>query len=262
VSAQEPAHEPALIPGGLLLDWLDTVFADLTWPIPAGSLAPGLPATAVLPRQLRQLLLAEATGYDTRDAIWAGIVARSRQPEARGTGSPRSAWTSPGCAAGCASGSGSGTPQDLPDVHADLVCGFLTRLATIDTSGRNIAGRLIDSAIGHAARRYAARLDRPRPTDLATDANITRPLRPRPGNPEVALRRVAARLAHAGTPVSARDVELIARTRLESDTLLAAAADLGLTAEAAYKRRQRAEHRIAAHRLRIREPDPAGPQQP
>ena len=51
------------------------------------------------------------------------------------------------------------TAQDVPDIHADLVVGFFTRLSTIDTRRANIAGRLIDSAIGYAALCYPGRAE-------------------------------------------------------------------------------------------------------
>lgn len=57
--------------------------------------------------------------------------------------------------------------QDVPDVHADLVVGFFSRLATIDTGRGNIAGRLVDSAIGYAAARHRRHQARPRPVDAA-----------------------------------------------------------------------------------------------
>jgi hypothetical protein len=155
-------HQPALIPRALSLEWLDEVFLDLDWTIPAGTLAPDLPETAVTPAELRQFLLDEATSYSTRDAIWTGIVAKARGPDSSSYQLIALGLALPGLK-GFRRHIRVTDSQDLLDVQGDLLCGFLTRLATIDTTKRNIAGRLIDGAIGHAARRYTTHRRRSRP---------------------------------------------------------------------------------------------------
>jgi DNA-directed RNA polymerase specialized sigma24 family protein len=56
----------------------------------------------------------------------------------------------------------------------------------------------------------------------------------------------AARLARTGQRIHPADLELIAATRIDHRPLAEVAADLGISVDAAYKRRQRAEHRLAA----------------
>jgi DNA-directed RNA polymerase specialized sigma24 family protein len=240
-------HDPGLAPAGLLLDQLGRVFTGLDWVIPAGGLAEGVPPRAMHPVALRGWLLSGATSYAQRDAAWAAVVAAVREGGSDAAeyrvlavglallglgGWRRRIWVV--------------TAQDVPDIHADLMVGFLTRLNTIDTRRANIAGRLIDSAIGYAALRYRSHHARPRPVD---------PQRSPPGRPgsaagtesglQACLQAAATRLAHTGQRIHPRDLELIAATRIDGRPLAQVAAGLGLSIDAAYKRRQRAEHRLA-----------------
>lgn len=235
------------MPVGLPLLWLDRVFTGLSWPIPAGVLGDGLPEIAVLPRQLRLLLLRNADDYALRDAVWQGILARARAPGGAGYRLVAVGLALPGLR-GYRRRIRVRDVQDIADVQADVLAGFLTRLDVVDPATPNLAGRLIDTAIGYAARRYAAdaMLPQPRSADIP-DASTSDNVMASPGGAEVALRRAAARLAAAGTPLTALDLALIARTRLDGQHLNAVAADLGLSAEALYKRRRRAEARLAAH---------------
>ena len=76
-----------------------------------------------------------------------------------------------------------------------------------------------------------------------------------PHNWTEALEGVASEVAAAGPRLDPQGLELIARTLLDRQDLADAAADLGLSVQAAYKRRQRAEARIAAvYRIRVRRP--------
>jgi DNA-directed RNA polymerase specialized sigma24 family protein len=248
--------QPELAPAGPLLAGVDRVFADLDWTIPAGRLAPGIPPRPVRPAALRRWLLATTTSYHERDAAWAGVVTTTRQP-----GPDGQAYRL--LALGLALVGLQGfrrririwDAQDVPDLTADLIAGFYTRLAIIDTSAPNIAGRLIDSAIGYAARRYRHHQSRPRPTPAVTSPD-TGPLPAisapgwgagcgREAGMDGALRAAAARLAACGQELHPLDLELIAATRIDRRTLRDVAADLALGVDAAYKRRQRAEHRLA-----------------
>jgi DNA-directed RNA polymerase specialized sigma24 family protein len=136
------------------------------------------------------------------------------------------------------------TTQDVPDIHADLVVGFFTRLASIDTRRANIAGRLIDSAIGYAATRYRRHHARPHPLDPQRAPATARP--GRDTGLQACLHAAAARLARTGQRIHPADLELVAATRIDARPLAAVAASLGISVDAAYKRRQRAEHRLAA----------------
>jgi DNA-directed RNA polymerase specialized sigma24 family protein len=237
-------RDPGLAPAGLLLDQLGRVFTGLDWIIPAGGLADGAPPRAMHPVALRGWLLSETTGYAQRDAAWAAVVAAARDsgPDAAGYRL---------LAVGLALLGLGGwrrrirvvTAQDVPDIHADLVVGFFTRLTSIDTRRANIAGRLIDSAIGYAATRHRRHHARPRPLDpngapatgwSGRDAGL-----------QACLNAAAARLARTGQRIHPRDLELVAATRIDHRPLAEVAAGLGISVDAAYKRRQRAEHRLA-----------------
>jgi hypothetical protein len=248
---------PELVPAGLLLDSLDDAFGRLAFTIAAGALAPGIPPEPMRPRRFRRFIFDSSTSHQTRDRAWAAIVTRARQPNPsamvwrlvalglsiRGLRAFRRRITV-------------ASAGELPDVHADLVEGFLIRLASIEIDKPNIAGRLIDSAIGRAKRRYRQHADRPLSADV--DGH-RRPARPHPGSTDAYLHRVAAELASTGPPLRPEDLELIALTRIDGLDLTQAAYELELPSlEAAYKRRQRAEARITAHlRQRPDQSDPA-----
>jgi hypothetical protein len=139
-----------------LLEWLDDAFAAWDWPLDPDQFAPDVPAGITTPTALRRWLLSTDTGYPARDRVWAQTVTATRRaPDARDY-----QFLAVGLAlAGLRNYRRRiriRHHSDLPDVHADLVTGFLTRLTTIDVRHRNVAGRLIDSAIGHAAHRYRA----------------------------------------------------------------------------------------------------------
>jgi hypothetical protein len=238
-----PGHgEPALLSEGPFLDWYDDLYPNLPYTVPASILAPGLPATDIAPRVLRRHVLSKETSYAERDRAWHGIVALARQPDTAvaytliglGIAVKRLRWYRHRMRLTSAA--------DIADVDADLVHGFLLRLPTVDLKPPNIAGRLISSARGYARHRFAQHVHQPQPI---ADASSHR-WQPRPGNPDEALHRIAARLSAAGPPFTAGDIELIGRTRLDRHTLIEAAAEAGLSLDAAYKRRQRAEARIAA----------------
>ena len=144
--------------------------------------------------------------------------------------------------------------QEVPDIHADLVTGFLTRLENVDTDRANIAGRLIDSAIGYAARRHRTHQARPRPVDPNLRPGPDTHTPGRDAGLQACLQRAADRLADLGHPIHPDDLELIAATRIDRHPLSQVAADLGVSVDAAYKRRQRAERRFAAILLPPRSP--------
>jgi len=170
------------------------------------------------------------------------------------TGSWRSTLPCPGCAtiaAGCPSLTSASCRTCTPTWSP----GSFPRLATIDPAGRNLAGRLIDSAIGHAAGRYRHRSSDP--LLVAVDPQILTDLAgrlPRLDDDDGAyheqtlqgcLTRYVNRLRAVGARLPDLDVELIALTRLDGVPVNEAAAQLGIPTEVAYKRRRRAEQRLA-----------------
>jgi hypothetical protein len=270
--------EPVLVQARPLLEWLDDAFSAWGWRIDAGRLAPPVPARIVTATGLRRWLLAETTDYPTRDRVWAQVVIGSRSgPDARAY-----RFLALGLAlAGLRNYRRRihvRSAADLPDVHSDIAAGFLTRLATIDPAARNLAGRLIDSGIGYAARRYRDQQSRPLPVHIASlgltpaDGGLARaPRRIGRGastvranddvetaDAEALLQELAARSDRNGVRIRCQDLELIAATRLDGRSLTQAATELGIPAEAAYKRRRRAEQRLAT----VLQPVPTGPHDP
>ncbi|MDT0264119.1 hypothetical protein [Jatrophihabitans lederbergiae] len=196
----------------------------------------GLPDRELRLDELRTRLLAPACPRATRDAVWAELVRRSR------TGGP--AWTI-GCvgvalpalttlaAQLCARFAG-----DRSDVHAEILRGFLTGLATIDVDRPSVMTRLRWHAYraGHAAVREA--LDAPAPRGIG--GHSAPPPVPA-GHPDFVL----ARAVTAGA-VTQAEADLIGVTRLEDVALRDWAGEHGLNYVAARQVRSRAERRLVA----------------
>ncbi len=196
----------------------------------------GLPDRELRLDELRARLLASGCPQATRDAVWAELVRRSR------TGGP--AWTI-GCvgvalpalttlaAQLCARFAG-----DRADVHAEILRGFLTGLATIDVDRPSVMTRLRWHAYraGHAAVREA--LDAPAPHGIG---GYPAPPPVPAGHPDVVL----ARAVTAGI-ITQAEADLIGMTRLEDVALRDWAVEHGLNYVAARQVRSRAERRLAA----------------
>ncbi len=186
--------------------------------------------------ELRTRLLAPGCPRTTRDAVWAELIRRSR------TDGP--AWTV-GCVGValpalttlatqlCARFAG-----DRSDVHAEILRGFLTGLATIDVDRPSVMTRLRWHAYraGHAAVRDA--LDAPAPHGIG--GHSAPPPAPA-GHPDFVL----ARAVTAGA-ITQAEAELIGVTRLESLPLRDWAVEHGLNYVAARQVRSRAERRLVA----------------
>jgi hypothetical protein len=229
--------DPVLVEAGPLLDWFPGRFLTLPWVVPAGQFAPGVPHRDMPPRVLERFVLRVAT-YEQRDAIWAGIVVNARNTTVYRT-------VALGLAAKGLRGARNRIPVrnqlELADIDADLAYGLLRRLATIDITRRNIAGRLVDSGAKYAIRQWRKHLGRP----LAVDPDAYAAPSALRGA-QASLDAYARALATTGRPLDPADVELIALTRIDQCTIIEAAAQLAIPVEAAYKRRQRAEARIRA----------------
>ncbi|MEV4412971.1 hypothetical protein [Catellatospora sp. NPDC049609] len=238
------AVDPVFVRDGPLLDWFGNVFDALTWIIPVGSLGGGLPHTSMTPIRLSGHLLDPATTLDEVDRIWARVVLSSRDPA---TG-PRMRLVALGLALpGLMGWRAKVRPYDpvqRADLDADLAHGFLRRLAVIDPTATNLPGRLLDTATAAAGRRLTVHLTRPTPTE---SVQLSAPLPDQSDAPRQALYEAAEQMRASGNRLAATDVELIAATRLDGHRLADAARALGIAVPAAYKRRQRAEARLAAH---------------
>ncbi|SEB46682.1 hypothetical protein SAMN04489727_1979 [Amycolatopsis tolypomycina] len=217
---------------------------------------PGLPARPVPLDELGTLLLDQDRAQPTRDAAWAALVTRSRADGAK--------WT-----VACvglalpwlvrvAASLAALTRDDVHDVHAAVLTGFLEALATVDLDRPMIVVRLRWSAFrsGYAAVREALHAAAPVGDPCDEDvqgvlAALTVPRSgfrscppPQPsGHPELALLLAAA---DAGV-ISAGEATLIGATRFGDLSLAEAAQARGQTYEAARKTRRRAESRLAAH---------------
>jgi hypothetical protein len=195
---------------------------------------PGLPNCELALPQLRRRLLARSCPRSTRDAVWAGLVRRSRSQGA--------AWTVAcvGMALPAlmrlAGELCSSLADGKADVHAEILRGFLTGLATVDLAQPSVVSRLRWHAYraGHAAVRAA--LDAPTPVGPGFASSPPPPLA---GHPDFVLARAVADGA-----ISQAEAEVIGTTRLEEVSLREWATEHQLNYVAARQVRSRAERRL------------------
>lgn len=241
-----------------ILGWLDDVFTAVAKQVPvaADSLAPGWPLTDATPDALRTHLYSRGLEGESTDPPWRAVVQLARQP-----GEDGRLWQLLACGLGLDRLKAidaryrAATIAERRDMHADLLEGFLSHLRKLDIGRPNIANRLADAAKRNLDRRrrkqrttvpveFAALLPHPSATPGFGPHNWTQ-----------ALDGIGHELAAAGHRLDPVGLELIGRTVIDRQTLAQAAHDLGLGVQAAYKRRQRTELRIAAHyRIDVRRP--------
>jgi hypothetical protein len=221
------------------LDLARDRFAALTTgphpPTVDGTLFPGLPAKPLPLDEVRDLLLTRQCPQATSDAVWTYLVKRARTRQqtwteaALGIALPALTATAAHLARRC--------PGDPADLHAELVCGFLQAIHTIDLTKPRIMLRLRWAAYraGHAiiTQTLAKRTQHSRWVD--------QPAKPS-GHPDFLL----ADAVNAGI-LKQSETELIGTTRLESVSIAQWAAEHNTTTWAAYKARRRAEIRLIAH---------------
>ncbi|MBA8926922.1 hypothetical protein BC739_004128 [Kutzneria viridogrisea] len=198
---------------------------------------PGLPRRRVPLDELRDLLLDPELPMATVDPVWVHLVTRSRDEGNAATV----------CCVGVALPALFTIAADLcapfaddhHDIHAAILTGFLTELATIDLGRPWVMWRLRCAALraGHLFIRDA--LERPMPSD--EDFHSSEPAPPW-GHEDFVLARAVAEGAITG-----EQAELIGATRLEPEyTLTQAAADWGLSYDTIAHIRVRAEQRLVA----------------
>lgn len=196
----------------------------------------GLPRRALRLDELRALLLRPTTGRTTRDAAWRHLLNEVRGGSAAwmigAVGVALPALRA--IAADLADGPGA----DVADVHAAVLTGFMTGLHRIDADRPGVITRLR----WHAYRagllaRYTRDGILPMPPQAPESAPPPYPW----GHPDLIL--ADAVIAGVLSPLAA---ELIGRSRLEDLPLKQAAAELGVSYEAARKARQRGERRLIA----------------
>ena len=215
-----------------------------------GRIFPGLPDRLVPLDELRARLMRRSCPGQTRDAVWAYLVAQSRREGG--------AWTV-GCVGvalpGLARTAGWMAVRyrgDRWDVHAAVVTGFLQGLATVDVAEPRIAYRLWWAARRAGLDAVAEALNAPAPVDSGYRSAAPRPPS---GHPDFVLAD-----AVADGVISLAEADLIGATRLEDVSVTVWAAGHGASQWAAYKMRSRAEQRLAGYLAgRIREHDPADP---
>lgn len=214
----------------LALDNARTAFGWLvTGPAPLsvdGRFFPGLPDRRVPLDELRELLLDPHLPMSAVDLVWMHLVSRSRDEGG--------AWTV--ACVGVALPALFAIADDYRDIHAAVLTGFLSELATVNLARPWVMWRLRCAALraGHVAIREA--LDRPIPSD--EDFHSSEPTPPW-GHPDFVLARAVADGALTGD-----EAELIGATRLEDYTLEAAAADTGISVTALQRARAHAEARL------------------
>ncbi|MCX5600943.1 hypothetical protein OOK29_22570 [Streptomyces phaeochromogenes] len=129
-------------------------------------------------------------------------------------------------------------PDDVFDVHAEVLSGFLGALATIDLDRPRVLVRLRWAAYRAGFAALCEALDAPMP--MAGAFRSTPPKAPW-GHPDLVLAEAVRQSVLTRT-----EADLIGATRLE-DTLVADWADRNrMTPEATYKARWRAERRLVA----------------
>jgi hypothetical protein len=212
-------------------DWLVTPPAPLSID---GRFFPGLPDRRVPLDELRELLCDRHLPMSAVDLVWMHLVGRSRDEGG--------AWTV--ACVGVALPALFAIAADLcapyaddhRDIHAAVLTGFLSELATVNLARPWVMWRLRCAALraGHVFIREA--LDRPTPTD--EDFRSSEPTPPW-GHPDFVLARAVAEGA-----ITSDEAELIGSTRLEDYILEAAAVDTGISVTALQRARAHAEARL------------------
>jgi hypothetical protein len=195
----------------------------------------GMP-NAVLPLdELKQLLVADETSRSVRDTVWRELVIRARRDGP--------AWVV--AAAGIAMPGlrrmagmlAKGWHGDSVDRDAELLAGFVARLATVDLDEPRICGRLIDAG----ARAVKRARERDEDTDaIRVDSAWSLPPQQPWDHPDWVLAR-----AMAEAVIDPDEHLLIAATRLEDATLHEVASRLGISVLLARAWRRKAEKRLA-----------------
>lgn len=224
----------------LPLDSVRTAFEWLvTGPDPVsieGSRFPGLPRRQVAVDELRDLLLNADLPMSVVDPVWVHLVTRSR--EAGGTWTVVCVGVALPALFSIAAELSARFADDHRDIHAAVLTGFLSELATIDLAKPWVLWRLRAAALraGHVFIRDA--LDRPMPSD--EDFHSSEPTPPW-GHPDFVLAR-----AVADRVITNDEAELVGSTRLEDYPLTAAAADRSVNITTLHKARASAEARLVA----------------
>lgn len=195
----------------------------------------GIPQRILSLDELKRVLVHASTPRPVRDRVWHELVIRARRDG--------SSWViavvglaMPGLrkTAGMLA---KGWHGDTRDRDAELLIGFLERIATVDLDEPRICGRLIDA--GARAVKHAREREEETDTILVDGAWSLPPQQPFDHPDWVLARAVAAAV------IDPEEYLLIGATRLEDVTLQVVADKLGVTVPVATAWRRKAELRLA-----------------
>ncbi|MEW9532817.1 hypothetical protein [Microbispora sp. NPDC049125] len=192
----------------------------------------GLPRRRLSLIEVRDVLIHPSCSNAARDAVWRLLVTRARQDgpqwlvSAVGVAVPALRGISGRICRGYVA-------RDPEDIDTEVLTAFIEAIRTVDIERPNVFPRMCTAAkqAGERARENAE-AGAARRFPLQDSAPPVAPW----GHPDLVLIDAVAKGV-----ISEVDAELIGMTRLEKRTLADAARQLGLTTEAAKKRRQRSE---------------------
>ncbi|GAA3744718.1 hypothetical protein [Salinactinospora qingdaonensis] len=196
---------------------------------------PGVEAEELAAGQVVTLL--RRGSVEVADALWRRVLARSRAGQTVWTVVAAGAML-PRLVSAC-SRFGRVPNDHIADVEAEMLAALLEQMRSVDTSGTDVGSQLWHAAANTAYRcGYHAQQNRRRLTPWDPLERET---------PHHDGRGPVTVLAEAITQglLTRTEADLIARTRLESQTLGQVAADLGLAYITARRRRHAAEARLA-----------------
>ncbi|MEV8315124.1 hypothetical protein AB0Q95_13200 [Streptomyces sp. NPDC059900] len=195
---------------------------------------PGLPDGPIPLDELLDRLLSGHCPRATKDAVWPELVRRSRSEGATwtlactGMALPTLAKISGQLTARY--------PADPADVHAEVLCGFLAALSTVDLGRPRVLVRLKWAAYRRGLATLSRELDAPTPMGPGFDSA---PPRHPWGHPDLVL----ASAVRAGV-LTRTEADLIGTTRLDDESVTDWAITHKATPGSVYKARRRAEYRL------------------
>jgi hypothetical protein len=194
----------------------------------------GLPQRILALDELKRFLLRGNVPRTVQDAVWRELVVRARRD------GPAWVIASVGVAMpGLRAAAGrlaAGWKGDTADLDGELLTAFLGRLQTLDETRPRVIGRLIDAGVREVRR--ARRRDVEREVIRIDGSWSLPPQRPWDHPDWILARAVAADV------IDSSEHLLISATRLDDELVAAVAARLGISTEAAYRRRRAAEQRL------------------